>query len=163
MHEILPSVFTLHTRIRSIMPTCSLCGTRNETLRHCLFGCAWLNEIRRLCPRFRWCRAPARSFKRLVGWVFVHEEAEDQRLFVTVAWDIWKNRCATTFEGKMRAANICSEVENLLAVQHDEKERNDSQQPRVWFPPPQGHLAIHVDAACDQNGRRGGGAICRNW
>lgn len=98
-----------------------------------------------------------------MGWVFVHEEAEDQRLFVTVAWDIWKNRCATTFEGKMRAANICSEVENLLAVQHDEKERNDSQQPRVWFPPPQGHLAIHVDAACDQNGRRGGGAICRNW
>lgn len=65
----------------------------------------------------------------------------------------------------MRAdIDICSKVENLLAVQHDEKERYDTTpHPRMWVPPPQGHLAIHVDAACDQDSRRGGGAICRNW
>jgi hypothetical protein len=170
--EILPTKEKLFRKHVTQDPLCPICCLEVETIMHALWDCPSAKDVWAECPsRLQKCSHVAADFMSLMDYLLERCTAEEVKLGVIVARQIWHRRNQVVFGGKFTSpkeilTTAQSQLESVCeAEQHLLTKRRLIRTPEVaiWQKPPMGICKLNWDAAVDSQGRRIGiGAIVRD-
>ncbi|CAI0465171.1 unnamed protein product [Linum tenue] len=111
IHRILPTREALVGRGLDLIPICSVCGRKEETIEHLFFTCLVARKLWRLLGfQELWRRAEKRSFTGFIRNTLSKTNGSDSDYVILqvicLFWRLWKNRCMVVFQFEQLSLDV---------------------------------------------------------
>lgn len=162
MHNGIPTMLALHTRIRSIQPQCPRCHSENEYTMHLLFFCPIAQAVWFASPLNLSVESLPLQFPDML-MVITKDLQEDQLvLFTNLLWGLWKARNEEVFQGKKSSPEEVLKKAKAMEMSPGMTPTGNGYKVPQSIMVPENSYIILYDGSWDQNHNAGMGVAIYN-